>query len=78
MKDHSKNKLIVCLSAAVAGLALFFVGYAVGVGKAANIFLDAGIKYLKVNNITIIGADFVMDKHRALSYLLQFLKGGVG
>ncbi len=72
MKDHTKNILITLLFATVIGLVLFFVGYAVGSGRVAGIIIDAGIKYLKENNISIIGIDYKMDKARALSYILKF------
>lgn len=55
MKDHTKNILLTLLFATVIGLVLFGVGYAVGTARMGNAMLDAGLRYIKEQNITILG-----------------------
>ena len=75
MNEHTKNILIILLLTAVVVLIGFLVGYAVGATKVVNTVAEIGIKYLKENNITILGLEpnLAYDRHKIFSLMKSFL-----
>ena len=75
MKDHTKNILITLLFAAVIGLVLFGVGYAVGTTRMGDAILDAGFRYIREQNITILGLEQnnAYDMHKVYGLVKEWL-----